>query len=426
MRACLIVTYAYPPSSSPGAVRMARLVERLEALGWTPHILTVGRAAMVRSQGLPDPLDAQAGRVIRIDDPLAGAAQSVAAASSVEPSKSNMLKGLAKTLLFPDRTLPWALKLPSTIDRLRPIAPAVILSTSPSLSTHVAARRLSKKLGARWVAEFRDPVSWLPERDETSSLRRGLLARLERWVVARADITVTISEAFSEYFRDQYPQARIRTVANGTDFRPDAIRAKLSERADRLAAKGPRDPLVLVHAGALYGGAREPGPLIEAAQRAAQQVERPIRLRFIGGDSHLAAEAASRLGASDMVEAVGALDHSATVAETESADAVVALLHRDPVARIGIMSKFFDYAATGNPVLVVGERQAMLSRIVEEEGAGAAREYDDIEGIAQWIAELARNPAGPEYDALELSRRWSADRMAERMAQVFDEVCAPA
>lgn len=422
MRACLIVSYAFPPSSSPGALRIDRMIRRLPQHGWLPHIVTVGDAAVVRSATAREASAGVSGTVIRVDDPIAGAARTVGSASSGTSGRKSAVRSLAQALLFPDRTMPWALKLRGVRDQVRALAPEVVLSTSPSLSSHFAARGLARAAGARWVSEFRDPASWLPEQDETGPLRRKALARVERWAVEHADASVTISEAFSEYFRSIYPGADIHTVPNGTDFQVAEIEAGLAARDARLARKAAGEPLVLVHAGALYNGAREPGPLIEAARRAAAAAPRPIRLRFIGPDSHLAATAAASLGASELVESVGAMDHADTVRETEQADVVVALLHRDPVARIGIMSKFFDYAATGNPVLVVGERQAMLSRIVEDEGAGAAFGYDDIDGLAGWIAALAADPGRVRYDAVALSRNWSADRTAEMMAGVLEEV----
>ena len=428
MRDCLIVSYSFPPSSAPGALRIERLLRRLPALGWKPHVVTVGKAAMVRSAAQDEA--SWPGEVLRVDDPLARAA-AAATAPSAGPAGpatgggARLARKLAQTMLFPDRTLPWSLRLRALRPRVRALAPELVLSTSPALSAHLAAHGLARAAGVPWIAEFRDPASWLPEQDETGTLRRKALARVERWVVDRADATITISEAFSEYFRERYPAARIHTVPNGIDFQPDAIAAALAARDRRLADKQPGDPMVLVHAGALYNGARPPGPLIAAAQAAAARSPRPIRLRFIGPDSHLAAQAANEMGAGDMVEAIPAMDHAATVRETEQADVVVALLHRDPVARIGIMSKFFDYAATGNPVLVVGEREAMLSRIVEDEGAGAAFAYDDPAGMADWIVRIAADPAAFRSDAMALGRNWSADSMAAKMAAVFGSVAGP-
>ena len=408
---------------------MVRLVARLEEFGWEPHVLTVGKLALTRAAGTHDPLADRPEHVLRFDDPLAAIAGVQMPGDSTHASKppaafalriATRLFDLARAMIFPDRTIFWAWKLRKAKRAVRALAPSIVLSTSPSLSSHLAGRSMAKVASARWIAEFRDPASWLPEKDSTGSIRRNLLARFERWIVRRADITVTISDAFSEYFRDRYPGGRIETVPNGAQFDANIIAATLEKRRQRLMQKRACDPLVLVHAGELYGGAREPGPVIEAAMRAQERIDRPLRLRFIGSDSHLALDAANSLGATGLVEVIGSLGHAATVAETEQADAVLALLHRDPVERIRIMSKFFDYVGTGNPVLVVGEAQAMLARIVEEEGVGAARDYTDVDGMADWIKALALDPLEMSYDAIAICRKWSADSMAFKMAKLFD------
>ena len=402
------------------------MVSRMEEYGWKPMVLTVTDAAVVRSGGLQDPLEGKVGAVLRVVDPLAAVQKSggiiTAPSSDGQGGLKARLVAIAKTFLFPDRTIFWAWKLRGASHAIQKMAPDIIISTSPSLASHFAARRLARKCGAKWIAEFRDPASWLPKHDGTSQFKRNLLKNMERSIVESADAIITVSDAFSKYFRSQYPAAPIYTVPNGSNFDEAMIARNVAARKKRMAEQSSDSPLILVHAGALYGGARDPAPLIAAAQVAAKQIERRILLRFIGDDSYLAADAAKKLGAEHLVEAIGALGHAETVAETEQADALLALLHNDPVARISIMSKFFDYVATANPVLVVGERQAMLSRIVEDDRAGTVREYSDIEGMAAWIAELAEKPETFSYDPLPICKKWSADEMAKKMAALLNSL----
>ncbi len=416
-REVVLVSYAYPPSSSPGAVRVTRLLARLPALGWRCSVVTVGQAVALRSSGAADPLAGDPSRLLRVDDPLAVVAGK--AAVSRAPGERSLLRRMAEHLIFPDRTILWALKLRKARPWARKIAPQIVHSTSPALSAHIAAMGIARATGAKWVAEFRDPASWLAREDKTPAMKRWLLARLEALIVARADATVVVSEAFAEYFRSRYPGRPIHSIPNGAEFDAKVLEAAKQSRRDRQASAASR-PFVLVHAGELYGGARNPAPLIAAAKRAQALTERPIVLRFIGADSAIAGSAAQTLDATHLVDVVGPMSHAQSVQEMSNADAVVALLHDDPLGRIGIMSKFFDYAATANPVLVVGERVAMLSRIVEENGMGRACEYADIDGMATWIADLARQPHIFDYDCVDVCRRWSADAMAASLAKLFD------
>ena len=69
-RSVMFVSYAYPPISSPGAVRVVRLIERMTAHGISPTVLTVDGGYSKRSGGLDDPLKESPERCIRVSDPL--------------------------------------------------------------------------------------------------------------------------------------------------------------------------------------------------------------------------------------------------------------------------------------------------------------------------------------------------------------------
>lgn len=417
----LFISYAYPPSSAPGSIRVTRLITRLRSHGWRPHVLTVG-SAIRRSSGSSDPFDGEVGRVCRVDDPVAVAIQqSSSQVGATSRGSSSLLRRLAEHLIFPDRTVFWALRLRRAKGWAKGIKPKVIHSTSPSLSTHFAAKAMARATGAKWVAEFRDPSSWLPRNDKTPALKRWLLAKAEAHIVNRADATVVVSEAFAEYFRGLYPGRPIHSIPNGAEFSETQLKAAMERRSARRK-RSQETPLVLVHAGELYGGARNPEPLIRAARMAQERLSRPILLRFLGADSQIAGDAARKLGADGLVEVVGPLRHADSLLAMQDADGLVALLHDDPVGRIGIMSKFFDYAATANPVLVVGETAAMLSRIVEEHNMGTGCEYADVAGMANWMVALATAPQEFDYDCISVCRHWSADQMAASMAKLFNSL----
>jgi glycosyltransferase involved in cell wall biosynthesis len=420
-RHCLIISYAFPPSSSPGAVRVSRLTKRLNDPVWQMHVLTVNQAFGARSTGITSASPEEKNQVFRVDDPLAKIANGKPLVDAGKKTKKSFLKTIAQILLFPDRTILWAIRLRTASAWVKSVAPDVILSTSPSLSAHLAAMSFARTTNAKWIAEFRDPVSWLPRDNPTTKFKRWLLSALEKFIVSRADATVVVSDTFADYFREKYPLRPIYSIPNGAEFDQTILERNVEDRRARNLTAADR-PLVIVHAGELYGGERNPAPLVEAALRAQAKTKRPIRLRFIGSDSYLAAEVATAMGNPSIVEAVASMPHDEAVIETLRADAVVALLHDDPVARVSIMSKYFDYIATANPILVVGSRDATLSLIVENEKVGSVYEYGDIDGMAHWMESLANSPQSHDYDCVEVCRRWSADRMARSMRNVLDSL----
>ena len=235
----------------------------------------------------------------------------------------------------------------------------------------------------------------------------------------RADATVVVASTAQEYFTSIYPDAKVATIPNGAAFNLSEVRQRMLVRRSAAISK-----YVMVHAGNLDGGARKPEPLIRAVMIASKRLSRPIELHFYGNDAHLAAEIASRLGCVDLVKPMANVPFDQCQEAINEADVNVALLHDDPVARVSIMSKYFDYITSGAPILLVGAPEALLSQIVEEDKAGASFAYSEVERMADWMVYALEVPTKLFPASDEICLKWSADAMAQSMSELFDEVCA--
>ncbi|GLQ35956.1 hypothetical protein GCM10007939_22400 [Amylibacter marinus] len=418
MKNYLLVAYAYPPISAPGAVRATRQIAHLEPLGWRATVVTVQDGYSLRKGGLADPLDNQGGRLLRIKDPVAQAHGRIIAPSSEAPSLRQRvlgrLKALANAVIFPDRSILWALGVRKMAKAI-PNDFELVYSSSPTASSHLAGYFLARRLGVPWIAEFRDPLSWISEKNTMGAIRRSLLCKYEAWVVKRADAVVVVSEAFAEYFSGLYPDADIVSIANGAVFDETQLKAVLDARA----ARGQGEKLRLVHTGSFYNGERPIAPLIEAVKLAQEKHAVACEILCAGNDAHLATAAAKELGCLEMVKDLGVLSHAETVDLLQSADATLSLLHNEDLGKISIMSKFLDYLPAGAPILNLGAHDAMLSRIIREDSAGGSFEYGDTDAIAAWIADLP-NMAQP--DTVALCQKWSAENMAKNVADLMARV----
>lgn len=421
MKSFLIIAYAYPPISSPGAVRATRMVKFLGEFGWAAAVLTVKDGYSLRIGGLDDPLHEEQNRITRCPDPIAIAntrygenPESFAKPKFGTAIKSKLKAGV-KSLLFPDRSILWARKIAKLYNEEQNYS--LIYSSSPTASTHLAGYSLSRKYKLPWVAEFRDPLSWLDNKNPASKLRRWGLAKYEAWVVKHASAVVVVSETFKDYFEEIYPKANILSIPNGAEFDIDELESVIKNRKSRKFVTG--KPIRLVHTGSFYGGARPPGPLIEACKLAMKNSDLQFELLCAGNDAYLATEAAERLGCPEVVKDVGVLPHNETLDLLRSADANISLLMNEEIAKISIMSKFLDYLPAGAPILNLGADDYVLSRIINEQGAGASYAFDDIEGIANWLTAL---PTAKQPDTIRLCQDWSAQKMAERMADLFEDI----
>ncbi|MDC0343800.1 glycosyltransferase [bacterium] len=407
-------------------MRCSRLADRLPLFGWKPHIITVAGGYSLQEGGLADPLETFPNQVQRVTDPIATLVRQNDYRVTRDSYKQvfsgslrhRMKKWVAK-IIFPDRTIFWALLACLRSGKWAGKQIEVVHSSQPSASTHIIGYFLSRRLGVPWVAEFRDPLSWIPQAKDSSTLKQRVLSWLEGWIVRQADATVVVASTAQEYFSSKYPQAKVVSIPNGAIFDLSEVRHRLIARRSSTNSK-----YVMVHAGNLYGGARKPEPLIRAAMIASKRLTRPIELHFYGNDAHLAAEIAYRLGCVDLVKTFANVPFDQCQEAINEADVNVALLHDDPVAKVSIMSKYFDYITSGAPILLLGDPEALLSRIVEEDKVGASFDYSEVERIADWIVYALELPTKLIPASDEICLKWSAEAMSQSMSELFDELCA--
>src|SRR3954451_6046126 len=159
----LFFCYAYPPSMFPGAIRPGHFSKYLQRFGYNV-------------------------KVISASEPEAGHDEVVFVPDRYTVPKRNRISGLAelvfRRLFFPcDAGMRWsadAFRAAEPLIRNHPNA--VLFSTFPPLSTHIAALRIKRKYGVRWMADFRDPLAGSPSRVVSRRLVRAVASVTDRTV----------------------------------------------------------------------------------------------------------------------------------------------------------------------------------------------------------------------------------------------------
>lgn len=106
---------------------------------------------------------------------------------------------LRKALLFPDPEIRWALRLVSIV-KAHGFVPDFIISTNPPESLHVAGHILKRHFNCKWVAEFRDPWIYPPQRLELlhNSFRRTIETSIAKYIFKNLDGLVSVSQKVME------------------------------------------------------------------------------------------------------------------------------------------------------------------------------------------------------------------------------------
>ena len=158
--------------------------------------------------------------------------------------------------------------------------PSWLISSGPTHTAHLVARLLKAILGARWLADLRDPWAHATRAsiDGRGPIASGLNRIEERHMVGHADLIVLNTDRLLADFSARYPDSveKLFTIPNGYDLP--------LPRVPKLAVALDRKPVRLIHAGSLYGR-RDPLPLLSALAdliAAGEVDEEAVELVFLG------------------------------------------------------------------------------------------------------------------------------------------------
>jgi glycosyltransferase involved in cell wall biosynthesis len=257
------------------------------------------------------------------------------------------------------------------------------VSSGPPFSAHLVGAGLARLLRTPWVAEFRDPWARAPWREDRFQFERSTWSFFERMVVNRADAAVFVTHANKADFAEHYgepPARRFHVVPNGCD---------LSD-FEGLTRRPQPDRFVLLHAGSLYG-ARSPLPLFRAISRAiaAGRLDRDrFRIRLLGRVSIPGVDFLGEvraLGLDDVVEFVPHVSRRAALQEMLDASALLVI---QPVTRVSVPAKLYEYLSTGRPILALAAADGETATIVRQSPAGVVVSPSDEGAIMDAISEL--------------------------------------
>lgn len=406
----VIVAYHYPPENTVGALRPARFARHLKSFGWDPLILTAAEQHSEPEHNIlvtPDRSRALWEGQSPVTDPP-------------RPLHRIVELALRRFLLPGALGLSWStqvIKHPKLSRFLRGSDNMLVFSTFPPLSSHLAARALSRRVRIPWVADFRDPFAHLP--GQTLSVTSSFMQRkLEASIIRSSQAVIMNTEAATGEYRRRYPARaeKFFTIWNGYDS------------ADALEA-GPLRPgmqRVLVHPGNLYGG-RAPTILLESMMRlraAGHLAALQTHLEFVGPNQLTQQERRA------MVEAEGqgwVTNTNRRVSKDKAhhlASTAHGLLIILPLSKTQVPAKVYEYIQIGRPILALAPKKSATADILaQSEVPHVIVHPDDPKSVAdRKVSEYLSLPPDPVPASPEFLRKFSAEEQTRQLAAVFDRV----
>lgn len=385
----VVVTHYFPPIGGPGARRM---------LGWVNGFVAAGaRVTIVTPDAHPrdpyyQPEERYAGPATvvtpAIFDPARfarGGDGKPVVSEGPKSEKRGLAACLRPWLLLPDqRRLANGSLVRAALAAIGD-APAIVLTSSPYNSVHLAGRAIKQRLGDRatWIADFRDdwfhPVFF----PFPNGVYRAYNRRLEAKVLRDADGLTIVSRSTLDKVRSRHAELPVefwstekngkwRWVPNGFDA--TGVEAILN------APVPPRDPSAPVNL--LFSGTLWQGHPLDALVAALGSVAAKTGQRFRFELAGRVIQPVPPTPDPERVEIVtaGWKPYEDSLTATRQADLL--LVHTGPESQ-DIKIKIFEAAAVRRPVLLLGPEDSATVRLVREHVADPlVADQHDVAGIA--------------------------------------------
>ena len=380
----LIISYAYPPYNSIGAIRVGKMTRHLSDMGCDIRVITAGNQPFIQS--LPTPLDEKRityTRSFDLDLParffmgLRGRSYVKSGFDGPTSSGIPVLKRIYRDLVYiPDSNVGWVPYAVHAAARLlRDWKPDVIYSSGPPFSSLIAASRVSRNAGVPWVAELRDLWStgtYYP----FSGARRRLDALLERRVLRSAAAVVAATDGLARELSSTYGLPTIRIL---TGCEPP------SQMSSGVSQDGPKH-ISIVYTGTIYRGKRDPALLFEGLR---EMEPGSVKVAFYGRNLEPVRVAVQDFGLHSCVTVHDAVPHEEALARQLEADLLLLLLWMDARDDGVIPGKLFEYFSMGRPILALGLDTCEGCQLIVRSSAGRVVHTKDalVSALRNWVAQ---------------------------------------
>lgn len=434
----LALTYYYPPDNTSGVFRSLYFFNHITARGrWRVNILTLDPDCYLPEQSRDQALLMRIHPDIRVTRAKAvhprnrlitlkrnlfrchGHATKVQGTVNTQNKTTGNIDFWSKfkdvvtdeLLAFPDAQVGWLPSAYAAACRLisNNGAIKVIYSSASPWSSHLLAFLLHKKFGLPMVLDYRDPWHGNPYNVmHCTTIYRKASFALERKIIKAAQYIVCNTHRLKAFYAEVFGDSdKFITITNGYE-----------EVANGGGAAGSsEDGLVVVHAGALYGG-RNPESFMQAVanMRGGGQ---DIRVLLVGAGMAMRDSIAGRFGKEFLEQAVlitPRLAHFECMKLLESAD--VLLLFQQGTA-LQVPRKLYEYIGLNKPILAIcdgGEVEDIIQK-----GAFGISVRDKTEQIENALQALKKGKKQPRPNTGN-HMQYDNKVLAAELESLFDRV----
>lgn len=424
MEKVLVITYYWPPAGGPGVQRWLKFVKYFPEYGYEPIVLTVNPDKAeypIRDNSLEK--DIRPGQLVYRTDcsglydyykkftrtkvaPYSGFANE--GSPNLKQKIARFIRG---NFFLPDARKGWnKFAYRQAVEIIREYKVNTVITTGPPMSTHLIGRKLKKRLGVYWIADFRDPWTDIFYYDKMypTPVAKAIDRKLERGVLEDADRVVTVSPYLRKILSSksrQIPESKIAVIENGYDTE-DFVAREIPSSGDKFTIT--------------YTGTLASNYTLDSFVNALKQLKHAhdVKLRFVG---KVAPEVAARLSSElmDMVEFIPFVPHSEVIRYMQRASLLLLVIPNTPDNKGNLTGKLFEYLGSRTPILCIGPTDGDVATILDACHAGKIFDYADERGVADFLRIQIQNYQCGRREESRGIERYSRRELAGKYIRLF-------
>jgi len=420
----LIITYYWPPSGGPGVQRWLKFVKYFPQFDFQPIVLTVNPAS-AEYPVLDHSLEAEIApdlEVFRTDckgvyewyKKMTGV-KTAPYSGFANEGNPGLLQKIARFIrgnfFLPDARRGWIKYAFAEACRLiEKYGIDAVVTTGPPHSTHLTGLKIKKKYNIRWIADFRDPWSNIQYKSFLYQTHWAQMIDLknERRVLERCDnvlLAVDERKRFAAIHPHINPE-KMYFMPNGYD----------ESDFEGMNFSTP-DEFVITYTGTIAVNYPTQG-LVKALLQIKEQF--PFVMQFVGKTDEKT-RAIFEQNLPDNIFFRDHVSHHKSIGYLAQSS-VLLLINADVKGSEYLLhGKIFEYLASGKPVLLLGAVEGKAAQIIKSANAGAAFDYNDVAGIADFLSLQYQNQTNsirlnPDWEVI---RQYSRKQLTQRLAEII-------
>lgn len=388
----LIITYYWPPSGGSGVQRWLKFTKYLPSFGWESVVYTPLNPDINSTDNTLIKDISPSTKVIKreILEPYS-IYKRLSKKSSKEGIQANIISSNNSSLFhklslfiranffIPDPRCWWIRSSAKFLTKyIKENHIDVIISTGPPHSMHLIANKVSQRCNIKWVADFRDPWTNIFYFKHLPLTRFALKRhkKLEAMVLNNANAVIAVSNKMIEEF-SKTREDGIHLITNGFD--PDDFNSNIAIERE----KG--EKFLLVHTG-IFVDNGNPDLLWSVLKELSSTIpnfKELLEIRLIGQVDNSIIEDIKANGLTSNTHIMGYLSHNTVTSWQKSASLLLLPLRKEPESAAILTGKFFEYIASGNPILAFGPTNGDLAEALKNSKSGTIVEFNNREAIKE-------------------------------------------